>query len=90
MFTREQFVNEEEGLRDRFEDYLVDECWYSTYVAEESDDWWNDRVDEEYEIYCQWFTNEHKREHHLQEREEASEQEEEANKAFRDAIASIK
>lgn len=90
MFTKEQFVNDVDGLRDRFEDYLVDECGYNLYTAQESDDWWDERVDEEYEIYCQWFTNEHKREHHLQEREEASEQEEETNQTFRDAIASIK
>ena len=89
MFTKEQFINDVDGLRDRFEDYLVDECWYSTYVAEESDDWRDEWI-EEYAIYCEWFTNEHKREHHLEEREETSEQEDEANKTFRSTIASVK
>lgn len=90
MLTKEQFINDTDNLRDQFEDYLVDECWYSTFVAQESDDWREERIDNEYAIYMEWFTNEHKREHYLQEREETSEQEDEANKTFRSTIASVK
>ena len=89
MFTKEQFINDVDGLRDRFEDFLVDECWYSTYVAEESDDWRDEWIDEEYAIYMQDFTHEERRNTLIEEREEASQQEDEANKAFISTIASV-
>lgn len=89
MLTKEQFINDTDNLRDQFEDYLVDECWYSTFVAQESDDWREERIDNEYAIYMESFTNEERRNTLIEEREEASQQEDEANKTFVSTIASV-
>ena len=35
-------------LRSEFTDYLVSECGYARYVAEESDDWFEERALEYY------------------------------------------
>ena len=52
MITKEEFMIEYwDQVRDHFEDFLVDECGYPTFVAEESDDWREEFRDEEYAMF---------------------------------------
>lgn len=43
--------NNQDKLRSLFEDYLVEECCYSRSAAEESNDWYDTRLKEQFKIY---------------------------------------
>lgn len=51
MDKEEFMIQYGDQVREHFIDFLVDECDYPRYVAEESDDWWEEYRDEEYAIF---------------------------------------
>lgn len=42
-----QYVDRYRTDRKNFEDFLVEECWYSRTIAENCDDWRDERLDKE-------------------------------------------
>jgi hypothetical protein len=44
-------------LKDQHREFLINECWYAVHVANNCDDWRDTFVEDEYQIYREWFTS---------------------------------